>query len=184
MCSQGSQYTLLLVSDDPYLAGRDSDAFMIPNLNVAYNEVLEIIWNATTCSAERDSEIIMDVQSTANKQALSFVSVYDVETAIIPKLDGLIRKQKDELEAGEAEDEDKAHQNLLALSNAKIGWQDAVDSRDERASSDSLPTVKDWFKKWARQVRKEIDSVSLSDTYVDQQQLTSFLFFGFPLPQE
>ena len=76
-------------STDPSLAGSQSDVFVVPNLSVAFNEVLEIFWDDNTCKViyEEDGKlpkkIEFDVESDDSKPAFSFFSRYYIETGRI-----------------------------------------------------------------------------------------------------
>jgi len=70
-------------------AGKDSDVFVIPNLNVMYMEVSIVNWNNSTCSPALDgvefpSSFIFDLKD--GKEALTFYSRFHIEKVKIPEI--------------------------------------------------------------------------------------------------
>ena len=70
-------------SDDAYLAGRSSDAFLVPNLNAEYKEVEIVSWDATACNAAVTTEYQLSLEPKETKAAVSFATVYDIEKHIV-----------------------------------------------------------------------------------------------------
>lgn len=76
-------------STDASLAGPQSDVFVVPNLNVAYDEVIIAEWNNTSCKPILENEgtpdegfpsrIEFDVNSDSTKPAFSYYSRYFID---------------------------------------------------------------------------------------------------------
>ena len=77
-------------SDDQWNPGSAADAFIVPNLNVKCVEALKIGWNVPNCSATNETVFMFDLESQANKPALSFVTMTNTKKAMIPKLEEII----------------------------------------------------------------------------------------------
>jgi hypothetical protein len=136
-------------SDDEFAAGRDSDTFMVPNLNVKYTEIDDIIWNSTICTATKETEYRMNLESKTNKQALAFVSMYDVENHIIPKLESMVAAKQEELNDPQVSLEETLKE-LKAIEDGLKGWNDTVNDHEATNALESkdLPKVKNWFTGW------------------------------------
>ena len=74
-------------SDKPQRAGPQSDIFVVPNLNVMYEEVIEAIWDESTCEPIFEDIVILNIKGPDNKPALSFFSRYHIENFKIPDLE-------------------------------------------------------------------------------------------------
>jgi len=137
-------------SDDEFAAGADSDTFMVPNLNVKYTQIYDIIWNSTTCTASREEEYVMNLAAKTNKQALAFVSLYDVQNYILPKFGRLIGSKAIELNT--TNEPLKIQEQLTALENGFAGWKESVANYTltNALSSKDLPRVKNWFTGWVK----------------------------------
>merc|ERR1712038_1517943 len=84
-------------SQDPWTAGAMSDVFVVPNLNVMYEDVYEVDWDNARCSVKEvvDSangnkelpvKTTFDVKPPSSESALSFYSRYHIEYVKLPEL--------------------------------------------------------------------------------------------------
>ena len=139
-------------SDDPKLAGRPSDVFVIPNLNVLYQETES--YSFESCKVSVKSTVTFDVKE--GKKALSFLSVQNIESSQIPKLqDGKESKnvEYEEWKASKGENHAETKerkQQLAVLEDALKGWtktMEAYNTTNDAARVGTLTKVaKDWFK--------------------------------------
>ncbi len=85
-------------SSDPMTAGAMSDVFVVPNLNVMYEEVLEVKWENCTVTTEDDGTLptrtIFDIEAPENEPALAFFSRYHVDNVKIPELETAIANKE------------------------------------------------------------------------------------------
>jgi len=72
-------------------AGKDSDIFVIPNLNVLYKEVSQVNWSNSTCSPDLDdddeflSSFVFDLQD-GKQEALAFYSRFHIDNVKLPEI--------------------------------------------------------------------------------------------------
>jgi hypothetical protein len=139
-------------SDDPFAAGRDSDSFMVPNLNVKYMEVNEIIWDSGNCIATKKTEFKMNLNYQSNKPAFSFVSMYDIENHVLPKFELILADKKAEQDGinATAPDYERLEKEITALNDGRQGWIQSI--ADYEATNNKtgaeLPKVEDCFSGW------------------------------------
>lgn len=97
----------------PTRAGPESDIFVVPNLNVAYEEVFILEWDFDSCRpkleerydsnedkniTEVPTSIIVDFKSPENKPAFSFYSRYHLNLVKIPEIANSLKSMEDQLE--------------------------------------------------------------------------------------
>ena len=88
-------------SDEPMRAGPESDVFVVPNLNVMYEEVFIVAWDDEDCKpalverkeyydgsniTEFETTVLFNVQAPESQPALSFYSRYHINLVKIPEL--------------------------------------------------------------------------------------------------
>ncbi|GFH52940.1 hypothetical protein CTEN210_09416 [Chaetoceros tenuissimus] len=81
-------------STDPSIAGEESDVFVVPNLNVFYEEVYTVKWESKeneACGPKLDgdkfpSTVIFDIEAPTNKPAFAFFSRHHITTTQIPAI--------------------------------------------------------------------------------------------------
>ncbi|CAK9105214.1 Hypothetical protein SCF082_LOCUS49043 [Durusdinium trenchii] len=136
-----------------WLAGRLSDSFLVPQLNVQFREVDTISWNgAGTCSATKTTTNKFNLQAPENKPALAWLSVYGVERIELPKLQRLLDDSNAELLAGPTQArEDELTRQIQVTEAAIAGWNVALAEYEEtnrKARDGELQEVRtlDWFK--------------------------------------
>ena len=71
-------------------AGKESDVYVVPNLNIMYEEVSLVYWNNSTCSADLDSDDEFPSSFVINpedgKNALTFYSRFHIEQVKLPEI--------------------------------------------------------------------------------------------------
>jgi len=76
-------------STDEWVAGANSDVFLVPNLNAKFKQVDEVRFvgseSSSTC-AEVERKLKFALDSPENKPAIGFLSRFDVESVEIPEL--------------------------------------------------------------------------------------------------
>merc|ERR1712176_305219 len=80
-------------STDPWTAGAMSDVFVVPNLNVMYEEVSIVEWISDQCKVKtlEDNKTLpttttFNIEAPENKPALAFYSRYHIENIKLPEL--------------------------------------------------------------------------------------------------
>lgn len=128
-------------STDAYVAGRASDVFVVPNINVRFKDVTDIQWNSTSCQATSVRSQKFEIGAKDNIPALSFVTVTTIENSLIPKLDDGIRL----LDPTDKNFDNKKQE----LEKAKVSWLDFLHDyeRTNKLAEDgelaSMPS--NWF---------------------------------------
>ena len=94
-------------SEDPWTAGAMSDVFVVPNLNVFFEDVYEVLWDNDSCKAatitlseDEDargdtpfpSQLLFSIEE--GEQALSFYSRYHMTFVKIPELQASFDRQE------------------------------------------------------------------------------------------
>lgn len=173
-----SEYTTTwsyTTSDDPLRAGRNSDIFgkkrspacclaesgmhltiftVTPNLNVNYNTVETIKFFKDQCLANNTRTVKFALKDPGNAPALSFFTLYNIETGQIPKLSASIGDKAAEVDAEEDDAKKKELQTQeQTLRDALSAWEDIVrDYNDTNVKAEKgeleIP-ARDWFDKWA-----------------------------------
>ncbi|CAB9519117.1 Cupin superfamily protein [Seminavis robusta] len=143
-------------SDDPVLAGRKSDVIVIPNLNVQYHIVTTVaFYGGTSCQVNTTDTVKFSLTDPGNKPALSFLSVYNIETHQLPDLKKAISDKKAEHDklAANHPNKTKTKTQLKVLEDALTGWNQTMtdyDSINKNASKNKLDIAgREWFTKWA-----------------------------------
>ena len=79
-------------------AGPESDVFVVPNLNVMFEEVYVVEWDFDSCKPELDetgkdfeTSVVFNVKASTSQPALSFYSRYHLNLVKIPELNDSIR---------------------------------------------------------------------------------------------
>jgi hypothetical protein len=143
-------------SDDEFSAGRDSGAFLVPNLNVKYTQVTTIV---DACSASEQTLFKLNLESQANKPVLSFLSVYNVENRPLPTFDEMLAGKRAENQAeiqkenSDSSTLEKLGKEITALEEGLDGWQTTMIDYDATNEMDdgSLAVPRDWFTGWVRE---------------------------------
>ena len=89
-------------SSDPWTAGAMSDVFVVPNLNVMYEEVYIIEWDSEACAVKTEENddtstpplpttTTFNIEDPKNQPALAFFSRYHVNYVKIPELEAAIQ---------------------------------------------------------------------------------------------
>ena len=140
-------------SQDPWTAGAMSDVFVVPNLNVMYEETYDVKWDDLVCSVIENEDgtlpidIAFDIKAPTSKPAISFYSRYHVEYVKLPELretltrGNMTETKKETIEAGIR------------------GWETALtkekDSFISSTSGDSK-SINNWFTSYTE---KEIPAI-------------------------
>ena len=183
-------------SDDPELAGKLSDVFLVPNINVKIMRVTRIEWNPDNCMAQDNEIYTYNLDSPTNKPAFLFFSFPQVSDIEIPTLEKLVENAKEDLdnESDSNEEKEVAQKKFDFVTAALERWRKFInDYEDENTKSDKIK-VNDWFKlpnqnnetipyeekelseeHWSGLVPKEFDDnkKELEDTAYDKK-LTNF----------
>jgi len=150
-------------SQDPWLAGKMSDVFVVPNLNVPYEDVYIVEWDNSTCAVIEDSENRPPLPVTTtiffdqpkSQPAVSFFSRYHViniklkeiirtienrqKTKVNCKCDHQSPLDNDECNCAEL------HEELTALQDSEIEWNNALEY-DNTLVMEPENSIINWFK--------------------------------------
>ncbi|CAB9509704.1 Cupin superfamily protein [Seminavis robusta] len=161
-------------SDDPMLAGRKSDVFVVPNLNVLFSETLNFQWHSESCSTNVTTSTKFNLEDKKNKPAVSFFSVYYLETHVLPTLE---TKALEYLyrwgNETDSQNKTKLKSQYDTLDYALKSWNSsmiAYDATNNMAENQLIP-AREWFDKWAAKKDKIFD--------VDPPPMTGNFFVDF-----
>jgi len=170
---------------DPWSAGKSSDVFLVPNLNVQFKEIHEVTWSNTTCG-NAETKLKFALSSPDNKPALGFLSRYDIDNVEIPELTKIKNQSaKDmtdlscnsEFNSGENATCATARSNKYATEAAIAAWTKFLGEHDNTtrlAAEGKLPKrlyLKDLNK--ANDAKEESDSKRHYSGLVTKQMLDS-----------
>ncbi len=123
---------------DPWSAGKSSDVFLVPNLNVKFKEVREVTWSTTTCG-KAESKLKFTLASPDNKPGLGFLSRYDIDNVEIPELTRIKSKNDKKMTDLKCENQPKqgenstcteARSNIVATQAAINAWNTFLNNHD------------------------------------------------------
>ncbi|CAB9504895.1 Cupin superfamily protein [Seminavis robusta] len=148
-------------SDDPMLAGRKSDVFVVPNLNVMFSETLNFKWHPESCSTKTTTTTKFNLADTnKNKPAVSFFSVYYLETHVLPTLEEKVQEYLYSWgNETDAQNKTKLKSQYDTLNYALNSWNSslvAYDATNNMAENQLIP-AREWFDKWAAKKDKIFD---------------------------
>ncbi len=142
------QYT---TSDDIEKAGNRSDMFLTPSLNVKFSKSADISFDKTSCAAASKEIVTWSLDSEANVpvcylvtrfsritqflvacsfKVFSWRSVEDVQTVIIPFLEGVMAIEQaivDDVSNTNQTAKTESRTKITQLAEAKKGWQGLLD---------------------------------------------------------
>ena len=167
-------------SNSPSSAGRDSDTFLVPNLSVIYSRVTTV--GFANCSAWDKTDFQFDLASEVNKPAISFVTVYDVENHLMPNLDQITKRKKQEYLEAEGERKARLEETVAQLENGLNEWNRTMADYDatNTKKATELPTPQQWFSGW----------VASNDMFVKETKTVTFgsgvkqFDIGEPMPED
>eukprot|EP00559_Dactyliosolen_fragilissimus_P002088 CAMPEP_0184871508 /NCGR_PEP_ID=MMETSP0580-20130426/40756_1 /TAXON_ID=1118495 /ORGANISM="Dactyliosolen fragilissimus" /LENGTH=2372 /DNA_ID=CAMNT_0027374173 /DNA_START=995 /DNA_END=8116 /DNA_ORIENTATION=+ len=179
-------------SSDPWTAGPMSDVFVVPNLNVMYQEVIVVEWDNATCSVATDGNgtlpitTTFNIEDTENQPALSFFSRYHINNVKIPELKAAkTSKTSQKHDCGctnddpnksckyfEADGVEKTTTcreitiEIGSLQQGIDGWNTAFkDEKDtlESNTNDASKSINNWFEEFGKKDMHDEDSVLITD---------------------
>lgn len=133
-----------------------SDVFVVPNLNVMYEEAYELDWDESTCSVETDEhdrlpvKSVFDVNDESNKPSMSFFSRYHIEYVKLPKL-----RQSLQNEISNKPRWAKPNEKIKVLETGISGWEVAL--AVERNTKNKAVTINEWFEEVGKNDFTNID---------------------------
>ncbi|EGD80412.1 hypothetical protein PTSG_11057 [Salpingoeca rosetta] len=105
-------------SDEPMIAGEQSDMFLVPALNVVFLDTDVISFNTTTCSVNRSLTTTWSLDPEANEQVMTWLSVFEIESKELPELEERLEATIASIAEAEASDDDDGD-NLADLQQLK-----------------------------------------------------------------
>lgn len=124
-------------SSDPWTAGSMSDTFVVPNLNVMYEEVYVVEWNNSTCGVTEEGQdrtlpqkTTFDIKSPENEPALAFFSRYHIQHVKLPELNRAKQNLQAELHDC-TQDCDAKQTQLKVLDEGIDGWVIALREEEQ-----------------------------------------------------
>jgi len=103
----------------PGNAGRRSDVFLLPALNIQFLEVRVVRYNMTACEATSTTEVRWSLEKSAS-DTMEWVTTEDINIREIPEVKKLL-----EVETGKPEEEQDA-QKIEKLQEALDGWTETL----------------------------------------------------------
>ncbi|CAB9515004.1 Cupin superfamily protein [Seminavis robusta] len=148
-----SEYTTTwsyTTSDDPMLAGQNSDVFVVPNLNVLFSETLNFKFHPETCSTNVTTETKFNLEDKKNKPAVSFLSYLYIDQHLMPTLvtkvkeyDGRWKNEPD------PQNKTKLKSQHDTLAFALQSWNQTIRDYMNTTSQATQIPAREWFDKWA-----------------------------------
>ena len=83
-------------SKDPMLAGPMSDVFVVPNINVLYDKVTDVAWNAGNCTVTTTTRYDFNFDSKDSKPSFAFYSRWHIMSVKLPELKASLAVETDE----------------------------------------------------------------------------------------
>ncbi|CAB9518222.1 Cupin superfamily protein [Seminavis robusta] len=167
-------------SDDPMLAGRKSDVFVVPNLNVMFSETLNFKWHPESCSTNVTTTTKFNLEDKKNKPAVSFFSVYYLETHMLPSLETKALEYRYRWgNETDVQNKTKLKSQYDTLDYALKSWNNsltAYDATNNMAENQLIP-AREWFDKWAAKKDKMFSDV-------DPPPMTGIFFVDFANQEE
>ena len=147
-------------SSDVWLAGEQSDAFAVPNLNVVFHDVDVISFDTQTCTARSDPDTAFSLDNPQNEPAIAWFTLYTLQNEELPKLLRLSQEFADKLAV------ETNPTVIVELTNKKEAVDDAFTAWTEAISEYNETNVKlregtltqvaphQWFDKFAATIDK------------------------------
>ncbi|EGD74967.1 hypothetical protein PTSG_07192 [Salpingoeca rosetta] len=124
-------------SDEPMLAGEQSDMFLVPSLNVLFLDTDVVDFDASTCEVTKSLKTTWSLEAEENKEVMTWLSVFEIENKEIPDLKQRLSATQTELAT---EEDDELRTELQAkeaeLRNALDAWNTTLHrNREVRKSA-------------------------------------------------
>jgi len=100
-----------MTSADPWNAGKESDVFLVPNLNCKFKQVDEVTWTNVTCGMV-ETKLKFALDSPKNKPTIGFLSRYDVVNVEIPELTRLRNQSQGNMSSLNCTDEMRTGEDI------------------------------------------------------------------------
>ena len=140
-----------------------SDVFVVPNLNVLFQEVIHVYWDEDECSGLTSDKISFELDNPGNDPAVAFYSRWHVMYIKIPELERALNYTKsrvDSMDSGDhicccppkcseescpCEEKDKKDERdrLALLDEGLQGWRVALDTASTGEKT-KVP-IMEWF---------------------------------------
>jgi hypothetical protein len=105
--------------DDAGLAGRLSDMYLLPIMNIVFSKSVFIDWDHIKCEATSTDIVTWSLKGDKNKNLLAWRSEHDIRGVIIPELEDLIQYEASKDTAADLT-------KLEELRNSLSGWTDLL----------------------------------------------------------
>ena len=134
----------LTTSDDPMMAGINSDMFLVPALNVVWLETEEVSFDTEMCQAELNTKVKWSLKGEQNKELLSWVSAFEIETKELPDLRKLLKLAQESPDPDDDEEDQQA--KIDELQRAIDAWEDNL-ARNKAVRQDASNGLLDPIQK-------------------------------------
>ena len=132
----------LATSDDPMMAGVDSDMFLVPALNVVWLETEEVSFDTETCGASKETKVKWSLEGQENKEVFSWLSAFEIENKELPDLKKLLQLAEESPDPDQTEEE--LEEKIKELKAAIEAWEENLEHNKEvrqKAGSGQLDPI-------------------------------------------